>query len=662
MANLQLQILKNDKYMKTFSNTFILIVTVFASLFCSCSNLEAKQESLDISAYLKVGDNEHIYPTTAQIDILKKVVPDTAFQPSPSYHNRLYWNKIASSESGKQYLKNALSIINRVPEVPISDEIYRRANREGNRGIYKPRYYRSMDRLEKFILGECIENEGRFIPQIEVYIDSIMAMKSWMHPNHDDKENTVLEGKRVSIDLGARKFGLVLALADALLEDKLPESLREEMAAQIKHRISDSYLRSCRGEDIIKSNTWIRSTSNWNSVCTSGTLFSTIVASPKSDERVAAIGCALNSMVYYLSGFGEDGYCSEGTGYWNYGFGHYLYLAEILFDYTDGKINLFEFNNPEKLKNVANFPQNFQIHEGMYAPFADGVTRLKSGSDNFAYLMAAKYYGAKKPAEFIPDESVQRIVGWTGLENYVTNNGDESLLPEYTYFDDFGIVISRGQQQTPFSIAIKAGHNAENHNHSDVGTYVLVLDEDYISGDIGAPSYTAGAFSKTNPARSSWGHPVPRINNTLQSNGLEFRGEILETSFSNNVDSLVMDIKPAYEIPALEKLERSMVNSKTGKGCITVIDQFEASEPVSFGTAIMVNVNYEIVDNSTVILSSENQKVKVDISSVGGKLVVKDELVPVKHLRSGKTSYRIGIDFEKPLKEGVISIAYSPMN
>jgi hypothetical protein len=648
--------------MKTFTNKFILIVVALASILCSCTNPESKQESLDISAYLKAGDSKQIYPTGEQIEMLKKLVPKKSFQPAPSIADRNYWNRIANTREGNNYLEEAVFLLGKAPEVPISDAIYRRANREGNRGIYKPRYYRTMDRLEKFIIGECIENQGRFIPQVEVYCDSIMAMKSWMHPNHDDKENTVLEGKRVSIDLGARKFGLVLALADALLEDRLSDSLRKEISTQVQWRISDSYLRSCRGEDIIKSNTWIRSTSNWNSVCTSGTIFTTIVSSEDRSKRIAAIGCALNSMVYYLSGFGKDGYCSEGTGYWNYGFGHYLYLAEILDDYTDGKINLFEFNDPEKLKNVANFPHNFQIHEGMYAPFADGVTRIKPGNDNFAYIMASKHYGAKKQTQFVPDEGVQTLVIWNDRDDYTSDTLSASSLPAHTYFDDFGIVISRGQQELPLSIAIKAGHNAENHNHSDVGTYMLILDEDYIAGDIGAPSYTAGAFSKDNPARSSWGHPVPRINNTLQSNGIEFRGKILGASFSDTTDSLVMDLKAAYEIPALEKLERSMVNNRTGNGCITITDSFVAGEVLSFGTAIMVNVDYEIVDKSTVIISSENRKVKAKISSIGGKVAITDEVVPVQHLRSGKTSYRIGIDFEKPLQSGSISIAYTPMN
>lgn len=638
-----------------------VILVFFILSFCwACGQKKAPVAKLDMDAYLQASDVKLIYPTQAQIDMLVKVVPKDKYTPAASVNDRRYWDKIASGESGKAYFEEALKALEKAPEVPISDEIYRRANKEGNRGIYKPRYYRSMDRLEKFILAECMENKGRFIPQIEVYVDSIMAMKSWLHPNHDDHENSVLEGKRVSIDLGARKFGMVLALANVLLQDKLPDSLQEKITKQLQWRIINSYLGSCQKE-ADKSNTWIRSTSNWNAVCTSGTLFTTLAASDEYEKRITAIGCALNSMAYYLSGFGKDGYCSEGTGYWNYGFGHYLYLAQLLSDYTNGKIDLFAFNDPQKLNNVAHFPETFQIHNGMYPPFADGVTRVSPESDNFAYLMAAKYYGAKKPTAFIPNEAVQEIIGWDGLANY-TAQSESSVLPQYTYFNDFGIVISRGMEQVPLSIAIKAGHNAENHNHSDVGSYVLVLGEDYIAGDIGAPSYIAGAFSKDNPARSSWGHPVPRINNALQANGIQYCGIIEHTSFKQTKDSVLMDIKPAYQVPGLESLFRTMINDKTGEGTISVKDEFVASSPLQFGTALMVNVDYQLIDDNTLIIQSENQKVKVKIIAQGGTVKITDEVVPVKHLRSGKTSYRIGIDFNEKIKEGSITVEYKPMS
>ncbi|MEP0303006.1 MAG: hypothetical protein ABJD98_07755, partial [Maribacter dokdonensis] len=244
----------------------------------------------------------------------------------------------------------------------------------------------------------------------------------------------------------------------------------------------------------------------------------------------------------------------------------------------------------------------------------------------------------------------------------VVEKSKSSELPDHTYFNDFGMVISRGKQEIPFSIALKAGHNAENHNHSDVGTYSLVLNDEIIAGDIGAPSYRAGSFSPDNKARSSWGHPVPKVNNTLQSNGIEFKGIITETDFSDQIDKVVMDILPAYELPMLKTLERTVTNNKSGKGTIIIEDHFVATEPVSFGSAIMTLNEYEIVDGKTVILKTANQQVKAEIKGKGFEFHIKDEKVPVEHLREGGPAYKIGIEFTEPSVKGILTIKFTPIS
>jgi len=500
--------------MKIECKQIILVIIVLIS----SNNIAQENKPLDINSFLELADSEKIYPSVKQIEMLRAVLPKKQFQPAPTIYNRVFWDKITKTKSGKDYLEKANSYIYKLPEVPISDSIYRIANRDGNRGIYKPRYYRTMDKLEHFILAECLENKGRFLSQIETFSKAIMSMKSWLHPNHDDNNNSVLEGKRVAIDLGARKFGSVLALAESLLEKKLPKALRKEINIQLKKRITDSYLESTKYNN--RSNKWIKSTSNWNSVCTSGTVLTIITNSKDYDERLLAIGSSINSMVYYVSGFGDDGYCSEGLGYWGYGFSHYLYLAQILYDYTEGKINLFEFNNPEKLNNVGNFPNHFEIQNKRCAPFADGVSSILSKGSNFANVLSAAYYEAVMPSEIRMEEAAEQLIAWQNPKMFEPNKNTQSVkLPNHTHYENFGMVISRGKQDNPLSVAIKGGHNKENHNHSDVGTYTIVLSNEVMAGDIGAPSYRAGSFSKDNPARSSWGHPVPIIDNTLQSNG-----------------------------------------------------------------------------------------------------------------------------------------------
>lgn len=618
------------------------------------------QEKLNISEYLKLKNKDVISPSKVQMALLKKVMPKKAFEPAPKISDRVFWDKIAKSKSGKTYLEKAYSYIDKQPEVPISDSIYRLANKDGNRAIYKPRYYRTMDKLEHFILAECIENKGHFLPQINNFSNAIMSMKSWLHPNHDDNDNTVLEGKRMHIDLGARKFGSILALAKSLLGEKLDNSLIAEIDDNLQRRIIDSYITSTKGLD--KSNHWKVSTSNWNSVCTSGVVLTTITNSIVEEERLLTVGAAINSMEYYLSGFGDDGYCSEGLGYWGYGFGHYLYLAKILYDYTDGNINLFEFNNPEKLHHVGNFPENFEIQNKRCSPFADGVSSISSKGSNFANVLSAAYYGAIKPTEIRMEEAAEQLIAWKNPKMFEpSKNTTTKNLPDHTYYDNFGMVISRGKQKNPFSIAVKAGHNAENHNHSDVGTYILVLGADMMSGDIGAPSYRAGSFSPKNKARSSWGHPVPMINGKLQSNGKQFRGIITKTNFSKSKDEIVMDIKPAYEMEVLSSLERTIVNDKTNTGTISITDNFNASEPIEFNVPVMTLNNYKMIDNHTVMITSDHQKVKVDIQSQGVEVEIVDELVPVKYLREGAPAYRIGVKTIDKVKKGSVTITYTPM-
>ena len=65
---------------------------------------------------------------------------------------------------------------------------------------------------------------------------------------------------------------------------------------------------------------------------------------------------------------------------------------------------------------------------------------------------------------------------------------------------------------TAFAVGVKGGHNAEFHNHNDVGSYAIRFGGVLISGDPGGTEYTAITFSPkryTIPIISSYGHPVP---------------------------------------------------------------------------------------------------------------------------------------------------------
>ncbi len=85
---------------------------------------------------------------------------------------------------------------------------------------------------------------------------------------------------------------------------------------------------------------WLTSQMNWNSVCLAG-VTGAALASIESPKRRAFFAASAEKYIeYFLKGFTPDGYCDEGVGYWNYGFGHFAMLAETLRQATGGKVDL----------------------------------------------------------------------------------------------------------------------------------------------------------------------------------------------------------------------------------------------------------------------------------------------------------------------------------
>ena len=102
-------------------------------------------------------------------------------------------------------------------------------------------------------------------------------------------------------------------------------------------------------------------------------------------------------------------------------------------------------------------------------------------------------------------------------------------LGERTFFDDAGILVCRpgGRRRCRLAAALKGGHNAEHHNHNDVGSYVAVVGSEPVLLDSGGEVYTSRTFSGRryeSKILNSWGHPVPVIGGALQRTNGDARG------------------------------------------------------------------------------------------------------------------------------------------
>ncbi|MBW7461714.1 hypothetical protein K0U00_47440, partial [Paenibacillus sepulcri] len=89
------------------------------------------------------------------------------------------------------------------------------------------------------------------------------------------------------------------------------------------------------------------------------------------------------SMRNHLSGFDEEGATAEGVAYWQFGFGFYVYFAELLRERTGGRIDLLE---GDKIGRIVTFPNACLLSGSKVVNFSDSVERIDFNLGLFARL------------------------------------------------------------------------------------------------------------------------------------------------------------------------------------------------------------------------------------------------------------------------------------
>jgi len=112
-----------------------------------------------------------------------------------------------------------------------------------------------------------------------------------------------------------------------------------------------------------------------------------------------------------------------------------------------------------------------------------------------------------------------------------------------------------------FAALLKGGHDAELHNHNDVGSFSVVLGDRMLICDPGGEVYTARTFSGKryeSKVLNSFGHAVPVVDGKRQKAGADARGVVQQTKFSELSDLLRLDLRSAYPAKALQKLRTQL--------------------------------------------------------------------------------------------------------
>ena len=535
--------------------------------------------------------------------------------------DRTHWAGRPIPEIAEQYRTTPL------PEQP--DELYREFTLNGNRTRWQDVAFHRRGRLAPLVWAECVENKGRYLPAIEALIRALCAERTWVMPAHDAKL-TNFHGESVDIDLASSALGWNLATTEWLLGEALSASVRQLLQERVAHFILEPYHDMICGRR--PPNHWLTVKNNWNAVCLAGVTGTGLALIESRSERAEYIAAAQQYSQYFLDSFTPDGYCSEGLGYWNYGFGHFVLLSETVRQATGGALNLL---SQPKANAPALFGLRILADDNACPAFADCQVSVRPAANTMFYLNRTLQLGDPQwDQPNTPGSDSNMFLGrhlfeWVlyGFPNAATEQtpaatrGSERELR--TFFSDAGVLIVRTESMAlgKLTAAMKGGHNAEHHNHNDVGSYTVFLNGRTPLLDPGAEEYTARTFSNRryeSMLLSSFGHPVPVAAGQLQQTGPQARASVLAADFTPQQDTLWLDIKAAYPVPELDTLERTFIYDRSGRCSLTVQDTVRYITPQTFETALIARCDWQKMDDARLIAADEGQAVEVEIAVEGG--------------------------------------------
>ena len=605
-------------------------------------------------------------PDPARIEQLRQILPEAPRGVGPTIDDRKAWQAVAEAPEFRDVVPEAERLLAQpIPE--LTDELYLDFSRTGNRTRYQRVLSQRHSRVPRLVLAECIENRGRFLPAIEEAIRAVCSDKTWVYPAHDRSLNN-FRGNVIEIDLHVAAVSWNLATADYWLGDKLTPKTRKLIRDQLERRTFTPFTGMVtQGKPRLW---WLSTTNNWNAVCLAGVTGAALAAIDSAKRRAFFVASAEKYIQNFLSGFTPDGYCSEGVGYWNYGFGHYVMLGETLRQATGGKLDMFE---PPAIKQIALFGHRMEIAPGIYPAFADCSVGARPSLPLTAFLSRRFRLGLNQSEQeglllnIGPSSSLFHL-GLHGFANSATETPaakpPSPAHPLRDWFPDAGILICRPapEKKRALAVALKGGHNAEHHNHNDVSSFLVVLGGATPLVDPGAEVYTARTFSSRryeSGVLNSFGHPVPRVAGKLQRTGRSAAAKVLKTEFTDEQDTVILDLRAAYDVKALKKLQRTFVFSRTGAGSLTVTDEVEFDGPQSFGTALITFSEWKRLAPDRLQVGNGREAVQVEITTDGGAFQIRADEIK-EDVRGRRLPTRLGIDLTEPVHQATNTLKIVP--
>ena len=480
--------------------------------------------------------------------------------------------------------------------------------RQGNRTLADDARRGRRNQLRQLVLAECAEYKGRFLDAIVDGIWLTCEETFWGSPAHLGAQKAGIglpDPEEPVVDLFAADTAAMLAWTDYLVGAEL-DRVSPLIRRRVWHEVDRRVLAPCERRDDFG---WMgfarrpdsRPPNNWNPWINSNWLTASLLLEPDENRRVRSVHKILRTLDIFLDGYSDDGGCDEGPGYWNRAGGSLFDCLELLHSASDGAVDVFA---DPLIREIGRYIVRAQIHDNWYVNFADASAKVRIDG----HLVFR--YGRR-----IGDEPMQLLGAWAAEQ---AGEGDagrsdsfgralpalfslgqlatapkKQPLPRDVWLPGIEMMTARLEDGSPRGLYLAAhgGHNAESHNHNDVGDFIVYADGAPAIVDIGVETYTRKTFSSQRydiwTMQSAW-HNLPTIDGVMQADGVRFAARGAVYSASDDAAEFRLDIAPAYPASAGVALWERSLRLDRRQNRVEVKENYSLSKDVSEITLSLV--------------------------------------------------------------------------
>jgi hypothetical protein len=491
------------------------------------------------------------------------LIPWQSWHPYPTIFDQEEWNIMPSLKD--VYIKDAQQYLGKSWEI-LPATWFLDFARNGNRSRYEAILFGRRQRLASMVMAEVFENKGKYLDDISNGIWAICEETFWGVPAHLGAQKRSIglpDVTEPTIDLFAAETGALLAWTSYLLGERL-----NDISPLILERIYLEEDRRIIKPFLDRNDFWwmgfdrSQGINNWNPWINSNILNIVLLLEKDNVRRNQAVYKAMQSIDVFINSYPDDGGCDEGPGYWGRAGASLFDCLELLYLASDGKINIY---NQPLVQKIGQFIYKAWIYEDYYINFAD-ASAINHPEAGLIYRFGKRI-----------NDPV--MVGFGAFLAQRENLGNTSIIPSFgsfvrfipdlfvtkdllaeksvePYISDFwlpGLQVmaarSYADSEKGLYFAAKGGHNAESHNHNDVGNFIVYVDGKPLFVDIGVETYTAKTFSSNRYdiwTMQSQYHNLPTINGIQQKEGPEYKARNLYFSSNARQVKFSMDIAGAY--------------------------------------------------------------------------------------------------------------------